>query len=347
MPRADGLSSYRRRVHGVKRMLRALSPSSDTDCGADAPSETLVGASARLREIKAYLPSVAAADCNVLITGETGTGKECVAAWIHRHSPRRDRPFVSINCAAIPEGLLESELFGFERGAFTGAHAAHAGKLRQADGGTLFLDEIGDMSPAAQAKILRAIETKEVCQLGGRRVVAVDMRIVAATNQDLGALIAERRFRKDLYYRLDVARIELPPLRERSEDIPLLFDHLLAEMNRRLGRSVGGPSREVLDCLLAHDWPGNVRELKNLLEAIFITPPAGGISIDDLPPRLRNRVAAGEAPPGGERERLLAALFAVDWNKSKAAAALHWSRMTLYRKMAKHQIDPAPPKRPT
>ena len=305
----------------------------------------LVGASRAMQEVKSYLPKVAAAECNVLITGETGTGKERVATWIHRHSDRRDRPLVSINCAAIPEGLLESELFGFERGAFTGAHAAYAGKLQQAEGGTLFLDEIGDMSATAQAKILRAIEAKEVCQLGGRRNVAIDVRIVAATNQDLEAMVAEHRFRKDLYYRLDVARVHLPPLRERTEDIPLLFEHYLAEMNRRFGRAVGGPDREALSCLLAHEWPGNVRELRNLLEAIFISPPGAGISLNDLPARLRARVAGAGDPETSERERVLAALFAVQWNKSKAAASLNWSRMTLYRKMAKYQIAPNAPVR--
>jgi two-component system response regulator HydG/two-component system response regulator AtoC len=303
------------------------------------PDDTLVGASRAMREVKQYLPKVAAADCNVLITGETGTGKERVAAWIHRHSRRAARPLVSINCAAIPDGLLESELFGFERGAFTGAHTAYAGKLRQAEGGTLFFDEIGDMSPSAQAKILRAIEAKEVCQLGGRRNVPIDVRIVAATNQDLETMVANQRFRKDLYYRLDVAHIHLPPLRERAEDIPLIFEHCLAEMNVRSGRHVGAPSREALTCLLTHAWPGNVRELRNLLEAIFISPPEGGISLDDLPPRFRAHLGDSGRENNSECERLLAALFAVDWNKSKAAAALHWSRMTLYRKMAKYHIE--------
>ena len=295
-----------------------------------------------MRDVKRYLPKVAAADCNVLITGETGTGKERVAAWIHRNSSRAAQSLVSINCAAIPEGLLESELFGFERGAFTGAHAAYDGKFRQAAGGTLFLDEIGDMSLPAQAKILRAIEAKEISQLGGRRSVPVDVRIVAATNQDLEALMAEHRFRKDLYYRLDVAHIELPPLRDRAEDIPLILEHCLAEMNARSGRHVGAPSHEALACLLAHDWPGNVRELRNLLEAIFISPPDGAISFDDLPPRLRRRMEGERRESVSECERLLETLFAVNWNKSKAAAKLQWSRMTLYRKMAKYHIDHEP-----
>ncbi len=316
--------------------------------GLGVSDGNLIGTSRAMREVKAFLPKVAAADCNVLITGETGTGKERVATWLHRHSARRAGPMVSINCAAIPEGLLESELFGFERGAFTGAHAPYVGKLRQAEGGTLFLDEIGDMSAVAQAKILRAIEAKEVVQLGGSRSIAIDVRIVAATNQDLEALMAEHSFRKDLYYRLDVARIHLPPLRERAEDIPVLIEHYLAEMNARAGRAVGAPSRAALECLLKYEWPGNVREIRNLLEAIFISPPEGGIALEDLPPRMRQRVESGGRVEDFERERLLAALFAVNWNKSKAAAALHWSRMTLYRKMAKYRIDPpGAPGRPT
>ena len=301
--------------------------------------DAFVGTSPAMREIKGYLPKVAAADCNVLITGETGTGKEYVANWLHRHSARSQHPLISINCAAIPEGLLESELFGYERGAFTGAHSAYAGKLRLANGGTLFLDEIGDMSMSAQAKILRVIEAKELSHLGSSRSLPIDVRIVAATNQNLDVMMEERRFRPDLYFRLDVAHVHLPPLRERREDIPLIFRHYLERKNSLCGRAVGAPSSEALACLLAYDWPGNVRELRNVLETIFISPPAAAISLQDLPPRLRARIAAtcgGEAP---ERERLLAALFAVNWNKSKAAEALRWSRMTLYRKMAKYHIE--------
>jgi DNA-binding NtrC family response regulator len=305
--------------------------------------DRLIGESSAMRTVKAYLPKVAAADCNVLITGETGTGKECIAASIHRRSRRRDRPLVTINCAAIPEGLLESELFGYERGSFTGANAAYGGKLRQAEGGTLLLDEIGDMSLAAQAKILRAIETKEVQGLGSRRAVPLDVRIVAATNQDLELLMVENRFRKDLFYRLNVARIHLLPLRERPEDIPLLVEHYLGELNARSGLEVGTPGPEALRCLLAYEWPGNVREIRNVLEAIFISPPAGEITLADLPPRVQARVTLDSQRP--ERERVLAALLEVNWNKSKAAAVLHWSRMTLYRKMAKHGIQQAAPRR--
>ena len=315
---------------------------------AAGAEDAFVGASLAMREVKEYLPKVAASDCNVLITGETGTGKEYVANWLHRHSSRARHPLVSINCAAIPEGLLESELFGYERGAFTGAHNAYAGKLRLANGGTLFLDEIGDMSLSAQAKILRVIEAKEVSHLGSSRSLPINVRVVAATNQNLDTMMAGHRFRKDLYYRLDVAHVHLPPLRERREDIPLIFRYYLDSKNALSERAVGAPASDALECLLAYDWPGNVRELRNVIETIFISPPAGGISIKDLPQRLRAHLAAPGSDQAPERERLLAALFAVNWNKSKAAQALHWSRMTLYRKMAKYHIehcDSAPPKR--
>jgi DNA-binding NtrC family response regulator len=302
------------------------------------PDDTLVGASRAMREVKQYLPKVAAADCNVLITGETGTGKERVAAWIHRHSRRAARPLVSINCAAIPDGLLESELFGFERGAFTGAHTAYAGKLRQAEGGTLFFDEIGDMSPSAQAKILRAIEAKEVCQLGGRRNVpstCASWRPPTRTwrrwwpiSASQGSLLSARRRAHPL----------AAPARA-AEDIPLIFEHCLAEMNVRSGRHVGAPSREALTCLLTHAWPGNVRELRKPARG-DLHQPAGRRHFARRSAAAISRTRRGlGSRKNSECERLLAALFAVDWNKSKAAAALHWSRMTLYRKMAKYHIE--------
>jgi len=303
-----------------------------------APLPLIVGDSPAIRELRDYLPRVAATESNVLITGETGTGKELVASYIHQHSARHARPLVSINCAAIPDTLLESELFGHERGAFTDAYARREGHLSAAHGGTVLLDEVGEMSPAAQAKILRAIDRKEVSRLGGQAPVAVDVRIIAATNQDLEGRVAEARFRPDLYYRLNVARVDLPPLRERREDIPLLCHHYIELLNRRLGREVQGLTEEAESSLLCYPWPGNVRELKNLLEAAFIGVSSGRIRLVDLPPQFRARLEALEGLPEGERERLLRALLATNWNKSKAAAQLQWSRMTLYRKMAKYRL---------
>jgi transcriptional regulator with PAS, ATPase and Fis domain len=298
----------------------------------------MVGNSRPIQEIKAYIRKMANIDCNVLITGETGTGKEIVATLIHQYSKRQQQPLVTINCAAIPESLLESELFGYERGAFTGAHTASPGALQQAQGGTVFLDEIGDMSPYAQAKVLRAIESKEIRRLGGKRTIPLNIRIIAATNQDLERLVADGSFRKDLYFRLNVACIHLPPLRDRKEDIPLLLTHYIQDANRRFGRAVENFTVEAIACLLCYEWPGNVRELKNVVETTFFNLSTGHTAFVDLPELLRQRVSTAGGLALEERDRLLCALYATKWNKSKAAQKLHWSRMTLYRKMTKYHI---------
>ena len=232
--------------------------------------QTLVGESLPMQGIKAYIGKIASMDSNVLITGETGTGKELVAEQIHRSSRRSRHPFVCVNCTAVPDSLLESELFGYERGAFTGATGLNRGKFELANGGTLFLDEIGDMSPYAQAKILRAVEGKEVHRLGGQRSVPLDIRIIAATNQDLERSVADGRFRSDLYFRLNVARLHLPPLRDRKQDLGPLCEHYFQELNQQLGRNLGGFTADLYKDLLQYDWPGNVRELRNLVEAVFI-----------------------------------------------------------------------------
>jgi transcriptional regulator with PAS, ATPase and Fis domain len=286
---------------------------------------------------------VATTDSHVLITGETGTGKELAAQYIHQQSMRRTRPVVFINCAALPDGLLESELFGYERGAFTGAISAYSGKLKLADGGTVLFDEIGDMSPYAQAKILRVIETKEVYPLGGRRSVPLDIRIIAATNRDLERQVSKNEFRHDLYFRLNVARIHLPPLRERRDDIPLLIDHFVQEFSARFGRWIDGFSKEAMEILLRYEWPGNVRELMNLIERIFIDPPREKVAVGDLPESMHSPLPAPRKILPAERELLLYTLSQTNWNKSKAAERLHWSRMTLYRKIAKYRIvEPQP-----
>jgi DNA-binding NtrC family response regulator len=313
-----------------------LAPSEAAALQSEDPPH-LIGESASMREINAYIGQVASTDSTVLITGETGTGKELVAALIHMRSPRAGKPFVSINCAAIPESLLESELFGYERGAFTGAHVQKEGALKLANEGTAFFDEIGDMSPEGQAKILRAIESKEIRRLGGKRSIPLDLRVIAATNQDLERRVAEGKFRKDLYYRLNVARISLPPLRDRKEDIPALFGHYIGELNRHLGREVEGFGDDALGPLLRYDWPGNVRELKNLLEEVYVHFRSQWIAFTDLPGLFRSQLAnAGQ--PQTERDLLLCALLSTRWNKSQAAQKLHWSRMTLYRKIAKYEI---------
>jgi DNA-binding NtrC family response regulator len=318
----------------VRRESQALRASrTDLAIGGE-----IIGESLLMQKIKAYLLKVAATESNTLITGETGTGKELVASLIHANSRRRQKPFVCINCAAIPDSLLESELFGYERGAFTGAHALKEGKLKLADGGTVFFDEIGDMSLYAQAKVLRAIESRAVERLGGTRSLPLDVRVIAATHRNLEELITEGKFRADLYFRLNVARIQLPPLRERKEDLSALCACLISDMNRRFGLAVAGVAEDALAALLRYDWPGNVRELRNAIEAAFVNRPTRAISLADLPAHLRHRSGIATELPQDERDQLLGALFATNWNKSQAAQKLRWSRMTLYRKMTKYHI---------
>ncbi|MCY7355854.1 MAG: sigma 54-interacting transcriptional regulator [Lysobacter sp.] len=305
---------------------------------ATQSQRSLIGSSDVMAGVMAYAAKIARTDSTVLITGETGTGKECFAKYVHERSRRGHRALLCINCAALPDALLEGELFGYERGAFTGAHQAYPGKLKLAEGGTLLLDEIGELSLVAQAKLLRVIEDHEVFRLGGRRSEPVDVRIIAATNQEIEPMVAERRFRPDLFYRLNVARLHVPPLRQRREDIPLLFAHYMLDISQRTGVSVGGLSPEALQCLIQYSWPGNVRELKNMVEALFIDPPDGRIELRHLPSRLIGRMDALASADVGERERILTALFDTHWNKCRAAKQLNWSRMTLYRKISKYQI---------
>jgi DNA-binding NtrC family response regulator len=301
-------------------------------------TQTMLGESKSMRQAKAYLAKLAATDSTVLITGETGTGKELAAELIHRNSPRHKEPFVCVNCTALPESLVESELFGYKRGAFTGAVAEKPGKFEMANKGTVFLDEVGDMNPYAQAKILRSIESKEVYPLGGKGAIPLDLRVISATNQDPEKLLAEGKFRKDLYYRLNVARIHMPPLRERKEDIPRLIPHIIEILNRRFRRNVQGLTDDAMAILFRHDWPGNVRELMNLLEACFINLPDKRVIVMDLPKQLQKQLDHSARLPLNERKQIVSALLETKWNKSKVAQKLNWSRMTLYRKMAKYNI---------
>jgi transcriptional regulator with GAF, ATPase, and Fis domain len=302
-----------------------------------ASCDLLIGESEFTRTTRDYIARVARASSNVLVTGETGTGKELIAKLIHRNSPRAEKALVCINCAAIPDALLESELFGYERGAFTGATTARDGNLIAADGGTVFLDEIGDMSTYAQAKILRAIETHEIRRLGGSKAQYVDFRIIAATNCDLEVQSLEGGFRRDLFFRLNVARIKLPPLRERTEDLLPLAHHFRMEFNRSFGRNTLGFTQRSEQAILNYPWPGNVRELRNILEASFITlgPECCWIEMPDF---FCSAAENGELPEVNEGGRILKALSESGWNKSKAADMLSWSRMTLYRKMERYGI---------
>jgi DNA-binding NtrC family response regulator len=302
------------------------------------PSD-IIGCSSSMRRVRDFASRVATTETTVLITGETGTGKELVARLIHRLSRRSSRPLITVNCAAIPESLLEGELFGYERGAFTGATVAHSGKLGAANGGTLFLDEIGDLSLLAQAKILRLLESGEIYRLGSYRPTSVNIRFIAATNTELEHAVAAGGFRRDLFYRLNIARLTLPSLRQRKEDIPDICAFYLTHFHKIFGKQTGKViSPDLMAALQDHDWPGNVRELRNVLEILYLNSNSELLTRDDLPetcipdqqPRLRRMVT--------ERERLIDTLRATNWNKSRAAERLRWSRMTLYRKLAKYQI---------
>lgn len=299
---------------------------------------TILGESRLFRKIRTYLQKVAMVDSNVLIYGETGTGKDVATQFIYENSSRNDKELVSLNCAALPETLIESELFGYERGAFTGAVATRPGKFELADQGILFLDEIGDMSLQAQAKLLRIIESKEVYRLGAIRPRFINTRIIAATNRNPEWLVSKGKFRQDLYYRLNVARVNIPPLRERKEDLPILIDHFLEELNESFDCTVSDFSSKAWAVLLSYEWPGNIRELKNVLEATFINRPDRTIHYADFPPSFIKQIEQIIPEAESERTQLLSALISTNWNKTRAAEKLKWSRMTLYRKMEKYSI---------
>jgi DNA-binding NtrC family response regulator len=318
--------------------------------------EGIVGVSEAFREIVATLPKVAQTDSTVLITGESGTGKELIARAIHFVSRRAQGPFISISGAALPEQLLESELFGHVRGAFTGALAARKGLLEEAQGGTFFLDEIGETPLAIQTKLLRVLEERSVRRLGDNRAVPVDIRIVAATNRNLEAAVRERVFREDLLYRLNVIHLHLPPLRNRMEDVPLLARHFLAAHARRAGRQLEGISPAAIDVLSGYRFPGNVRELSNVIEQAVALAAGPLIEPRDLPERLLRPATEIPAPRPGkdephaplpediagtaEQEHLLVALRQTDWNISRAAARLGISRNTLRYRIEKYHLQP-------
>lgn len=307
----------------------------------------MIGMSRKIKKINKLIESVSLSDCNVLILGETGTGKELAANQIHLSSQRSRSHISHINCSAIPENLIESELFGHTKGAFTGAICAREGKIKYANGGTIFLDEIGDMSIQAQAKILRVLESSEIQMVGSDRVNSVNVRWVAATNNDLLEKVKRKQFRDDLYYRLKVAEIILPPLREHREDINILCDCFIKEFNCKYNKKVGLLSDEAVSILLSHSWPGNVRELKNAIEFTYVNNRGSVIEEKHLPEYLLSSSAsAGLASNDlsnrintGEKDKILNTLLETKWNKSRAAKKLNWSRMTLYRKMRKHEIE--------
>ena len=304
-----------------------------------AGGELLIGNSATMKALREHILRVAATDCNVLITGETGAGKELVAQLLHQNSARKMHKLVCINCAAVPDSLLESELYGYERGSFTGAYTTGQGKVASADKGTVFFDEIGDMSTCAQAKILRLIESKEVQRLGSTRKLTTDVRIIAATHHNLTELSSKQMFRQDLYFRLNVGRIHLPPLRERKADIPDLVARMIIDLNEKLGRGIEGVTEDGMRGLMEYDWPGNVRELKNAVERIFIYRDAGRITERDFLGTLPKKDPAQPLSKRDDEMQVLRTMLAsCEWNKSKAAQKLNWSRMRLYRKLAKYGL---------
>jgi DNA-binding NtrC family response regulator len=277
--------------------LRTLTGQVDAPALPESTQDTpLLGQSAAMQDLYKMIGRVAPTDMTVLISGESGTGKELVARAIHQHSLRADGPWVALNCAAIPEALLESELFGHEKGAFTGATERKPGSFEEASGGTMFLDEAGELPLAVQAKLLRALQEREIRRLGGRESLPIDVRIIAATNRDLEGAVARAEFREDLYYRLNVIHVHLPPLRARLEDIPLLAQHFLSRYSRELERPVGGIAPDTLDTLSAHSWPGNVRELENTIKQALMTCRGYLIMVEDLRLNERPSVLARETP---------------------------------------------------
>jgi len=316
----------------------------------------VVGKSRSMKDVFRLIDRVADSDSTILINGETGTGKGLIAKAIHQQSYRSENPFVAINCGAIPENLLESELFGHIKGAFTGATAAKTGKFEVANGGTIFLDEIGDMSPDLQVKVLKVLEEREFEPVGSCKSIKVDVRIIAATHRDLEEEVQKGNFREDLFYRLYVIPIRLPALRERRVDIPPLASHFINKLNHEKGTRIEGISTAAMELLVQHSWPGNVRELANLLERLIVLNGEGRIEPADLPSKLRsssnNSIATAAMPPEitaegiclntavseFEKNLIYQSLEKTDWVKNKAAKLLHVKRTTLVEKIKRYEL---------
>ncbi len=309
---------------------------------------SIIGKSPAMRKIFDLVRKVAPTKASVLITGESGVGKELIADAIHNLSPRRDKPFVKVHCAALAESLLESELFGHEKGAFTGAQARKRGRFELADSGSLFLDEIGEINQNVQIKILRVLQEKKFERVGGESTIEVDVRLIAATNRDLKAEIQEGRFREDLYYRLNVVNIHVPPLRERREDIPLLATTFLYEFAHENGKDIQGFDPKARQALFSYSWPGNVRELRNCIESAVVMASGKVITLDDLPPGPRStqdrteiRIPAFCTLAEAEKIIIAETLAALGGNKTKTAEVLAIGRKTLYQKIQEYGIEPA------
>jgi PAS domain S-box-containing protein len=350
------LVDVRGRVLGGAETFRDLSELEDLkkELAARGPNPIFRSKSPSMEQLLAMLPAVSDSTSSILIQGETGTGKEVLARAIHALSPRKDGPFVAVNCGAIPESLLESELFGYKKGAFTGADRDKPGRFALAEGGTLFLDEIGDISPALQVKLLRVLQEREYEPLGGTKPVRADVRLVSATNADLARLIAEGKFRRDLFYRINVINLTLPPLKERKEDIPDLALGFLASFATKMNKKIDGFAPEVFSRFYAYDWPGNIRELENVVERMVVLAGDSIIGRESLPSELAAQAVAvkealagtgqekvAQVRDGAERDCIVAALDAHGWKRTETACALGMDKSTLWRKMKKLGITGA------
>ena len=349
----------------VRKAARLNGGTAEADVAPNAMA-SMIGQAPAMQEVFRSIGRLSGSSMTVLITGESGTGKELVARALHDHSPRSHKPFVALNTSAIASELLESELFGHETGAFTGADARRIGRFEQADGGTLFLDEIGDMSPALQTRLLRVLAESEFYRVGGQTAIRVDVRVIAATNQDLARAVKESRFREDLYHRLNVIRINTPPLRQRREDIPALLQHYLAEAGEELGSPPKTVDTDALDALTAFDWPGNVRQLVNAARRLTVTAPGSVITAEDIPGDLGGSASSAQgardwtrmlaswadrqqqktgtplldaALPEFEKTLIELALMRTNGHRQEAAKLLGWGRNTLTRKMKALHLD--------
>ncbi|MFI3282504.1 MAG: sigma 54-interacting transcriptional regulator [Rikenellaceae bacterium] len=309
---------------------------------------TIKGMSGKMNEVFSLIGSVAATDATVMIRGESGVGKELVADAIHNASPRREKPFVKVNCAALPDSLIESELFGHEKGAFTGATQRHAGRFEAASGGTIFLDELGDIPASTQIKLLRVLQEREIQRLGSSETIKIDVRVICATNRDLETMISKGDFREDLYYRLNVFPIYIPPLRERINDIPVLVDHFIEKFNNRYKKGVKRITSMTIDTLMMYHWPGNIRELENCVERAYILSQEGVIRVHNLPPTLQTGASSQTVAKGSletimsnlEKQVIVDALVSTKGNIAKAAESLSITERIMGLRISKYEIDP-------
>ncbi len=332
------ISGIRERDEKIEQLNRLLDEGSSF--------HGMVGESSGMRRVFEIIGKAARSQAPVIVLGETGTGKELVARAIHDLGVRHDGPYIRLNCAVLNESLLESELFGHVKGAFTGAHIHRKGRFEAADGGDIFLDEIGDIPLSMQVKLLRILESKEFERVGDNKPIKTDVRVIAATNRDLYQLALQGKFRQDLLFRINIIPIQLPPLRERVDDIPLLIDHFIRQLRERSGKKISGPDAQTLDLFINYSWPGNIRELRGALEYAFVIAEKGLISPDHLPVRITSSkrkekpaLTVPEPPPSEERDELIDALVKCRGNQTQAAGLLGINRVTVWHRIKKHGID--------